>query len=167
METTDLTPERKRRHWPAAVALVSAGLLAGGVLAGSLSASAATNPTPSTSSAAATSPEANETHGDRSNEAALTGSAADSVKAAVLAKYPGAAVDRLESDSAGAYEAHIVTSAGQRLNVAVDKAFVVTGASQGRGMHGRSNTDPAHEAAESPAHAAEEKARDAATSSLG
>ncbi len=148
---------RSARRWAAPVGLAAAGVVAGAVLAGTFSANAV--PTPSPSSGA---PEATEKHGP-SNETPLTGTAADSVKAAVLAKYPGATIDKVESDAAAAYEAHIVTSAGQRLTVLVSKAFVVTGTRHGGGgRHGRSNTDPAHEAAESPAHAAEEKARDAA-----
>ena len=44
-----------------------------------------------------------------------------------LDKYPGATVDRVETDSDGAYEAHIVTKADDSLEVEVDKGFNVTG----------------------------------------
>jgi hypothetical protein len=143
----------------APVGLAAAGLLAGGVLAGSLTASATPTPPPS-------SPSGAETHRGRGNEMVITGAAADKVKAAVLAKYPGAKVDKVESYSTGGYEAHIVTAAGKVMHVDISKAFAVTAAREGgRGGHGgpggHSNTDPAHEAAESAAHAAQEKARDA------
>jgi hypothetical protein len=60
-------------------------------------------------------------------ETPLTGSTAAKVRAAALAKYPGATVDRVETDSEGAYEAHIVTKAGEDLVVQVGKDFAVTG----------------------------------------
>lgn len=59
-------------------------------------------------------------------ETALTGPTLASVKAAVLAKYPGATFDRVETDRGGVYEAHIVTAAGERVRVALDKAFAIT-----------------------------------------
>jgi outer membrane biosynthesis protein TonB len=39
----------------------------------------------------------------------------------------GATVLRVETDSDGVYEAHLQTSAGQRVTVEVDKSFKVTG----------------------------------------
>jgi hypothetical protein len=62
-----------------------------------------------------------------SGETPLTGATAAKVKAAALAKYPGATIERAETDSDGVYEAHIVTRAGDRLVVQVDKSFKVTG----------------------------------------
>jgi hypothetical protein len=50
---------------------------------------------------------------------------ADKIKAAVLAKYPGATIDAVENAGAG-YEAEIVAKAGTKLHVDVSKAFVVT-----------------------------------------
>ena len=125
-----------------AAALVAAGLAAGGVLAGSLTANAASSTTPSTrpsASVAAAGP-TNPHPGDlskpqRSDEHLLTGDTAAKVRAAALAKYPGATVQRVETDSDGVYEAHIV-SGGKPLIVQVDKSFAVTG-TQAMGMgHG-------------------------------
>lgn len=60
---------------------------------------------------------------------ALTGATADSVKAAVLAKYPGATVDRMVQETKGtsAYEAHITKADGSKAHVLLDSSFVVTG----------------------------------------
>jgi hypothetical protein len=71
----------------------------------------------------------------RSDETLLTGDTAAKVKAAALAKYPGATIQRLETDSDGVYEAHI-GSGGKSLVVQVGKDFAVTGTQtmgQGRG----------------------------------
>jgi uncharacterized membrane protein YkoI len=84
----------------------------------------------------------------RSSETELTGATADSVKAALLAKYPGATISRMSIENDGrstdAYEAHIVKSDGTRLEVFLDKAFAVTGSQAddhggrgGRHGHGR------------------------------
>jgi len=72
------------------------------------------------------------------NETPLTGATADKVKSAALAKYPGATVESLTTDSDGVYEANIVTTAGKHLIVQVDKNFAVTGTETrgGRGGHG-------------------------------
>ena len=61
----------------------------------------------------------------------LTGNTADKVEAAALAKYPGATVVRIETDSDGVYEAHLTTADGQPVTVEVDKSFAVTGIEQG------------------------------------
>jgi hypothetical protein len=66
-----------------------------------------------------------ETHS--SSETPLTGTIATKVKAAALAKYPGATVDRVETDSDGVYEAHIVSKTGDNLVVQIDRTFRVTG----------------------------------------
>ena len=47
--------------------------------------------------------------------------------AAVEAKYPGATIERAETDSDGVYEAHITTADGDELTVEVGKDFAVTG----------------------------------------
>lgn len=64
---------------------------------------------------------------EHGNETPLTGTTATKVRAAALAKYPGATVDRVETDADGVYEAHIVTKAGDHLVVQVNKTFKVTG----------------------------------------
>jgi len=47
--------------------------------------------------------------------------------AAALAKYPGATVQRVETDSDGVYEAHLLKADGTPVTVEVNKAFAVTG----------------------------------------
>jgi hypothetical protein len=49
------------------------------------------------------------------------------VRAAALAKYPDATIRRVETDSDGVYEAHIVTADGQQVIVQVGQDFSVTG----------------------------------------
>jgi hypothetical protein len=66
-------------------------------------------------------------HGGGNGETALTGDTLAKVKAAVLAKYPGATFNRVETDSDGVYEAHITTSAGDNITVELDKAYAITG----------------------------------------
>ncbi len=164
-------------RWGRPVAWGLSGVVAGGVLVGTLTAQAASTPSPSPSSSAAS--EANEGHGrgPRGGHGPRTpASVADAakVKAAVLAKYAGATVDGVAVEGNG-FEAHVRTKAGLKLRVLLDKAFAVTAAEQGcAGRDGRggpgdaaragghSNMDPAHEAAESPERAAQEKADDAA-----
>jgi hypothetical protein len=59
--------------------------------------------------------------------AVLIGTTRSKVEAAVLAKYPGATIERTETDSDGVYESHITTKDGQHLTVEVNKDFTVTG----------------------------------------
>src|SRR3954470_3449698 len=63
-------------------------------------------------------------------ETPLTGATKDSVEAAVKAKYPGATIERTETngDSGAPYESHIETSAGKELEVLVSKDFKIVGA---------------------------------------
>ena len=79
--------------------------------------------------------------GARSVDEALTGATAASVKAAVLAKYPGATVDSMEKETHGTsiYEAHITKADGTKAHVLVDANFAVTGehAAPTKGSHGR------------------------------
>jgi hypothetical protein len=63
----------------------------------------------------------------RSDEQLLTGATADKVTAAVEATYPDATIQRVETDSDGVYEAHVVTTDGQQQVVQVGKDFTVTG----------------------------------------
>ena len=139
------SPLRKRI---AGVALV--GAIAGaGVMAAAAAANAAdSTPSATTSStaAAADAPAAggtvDESKNVRSDEHLLTGTDATSATAAALAKYPGATIQRVETDSAGVYEAHLVTAAGERLIVQMDATFTVTGNETGGpadGTHGPSD----------------------------
>jgi hypothetical protein len=60
------------------------------------------------------------------NEQALTSDTAEKVKAAALAKLPGATILRVETDEGGVYEAHVRKSDGTEAEVHVDKGFAVT-----------------------------------------
>jgi uncharacterized membrane protein YkoI len=117
----------------AGLSLVACGLIGGATLAAVGTANAADPPpAPSASTGTATTRTA-------PDETALTGDTLSKVKAAVTAKYPGATFTRIETDSDGVYEAHIVTAAGENVTVEVDKAYAVTGTEArggGRGGHG-------------------------------
>ena len=70
-------------------------------------------------------------------EEPLTGTTAEKVTAAVEAEYPNATIERVETDSEGVYEAHVVTSAGEELTVQVGEDFRITGTQTGgHGFHG-------------------------------
>ncbi|MCW2712351.1 MAG: hypothetical protein JWR64_1209, partial [Marmoricola sp.] len=106
----------RTRNTIAAGALLLAGFGGGAALAIGGSASAATTTTGTASSVEASG-------GGHAGETALTGTTAAKVKAAALAKYPGATIDRLETDSDGVYEAHVTTKDGGELIVQVGKDF--------------------------------------------
>jgi uncharacterized membrane protein YkoI len=89
----------------------------------------------------ATAVQADDGHGGRHGgpggnghgaETPLTGDTKSKVEAAVLAKYPGATIERTETNTDGSapYESHIKTSAGTELEVHVSKDFAVTDAQQ-------------------------------------
>jgi len=122
-----------------------AGLIAGGVLMTGLSANAAddtggtagsTSSTGSHSAPAAPQgqqgqpPTANGNTDPskpmRSDEKLLTGDTLAKVTAAVKAKYPDATIQRVETDSDGVYEAHLLDN-GKPVTVEVDKSFSITG----------------------------------------
>lgn len=116
--------------------LVVAGFAGGAALAATGSASASTSAAGEGASQEAGT--LDPTRSIRSDEHLLTGTTARKVTAAALAKYPGATVQRVETDSDGVYEAHIVTSAGAEVIVQVGKDFAVTGTQTGggHGVHG-------------------------------
>lgn len=60
----------------------------------------------------------------------VTGATADKVKAAVVAKLPGATVLRVEKDAAG-YHAHVTKADGTHARVVVDANFAVTAVQEG------------------------------------
>ena len=65
-------------------------------------------------------------------EEVLTGDTASSVEAAVLAAYPDATIERMETDAEGAaYEAHVTLADGSRATVKLDASFTVTGTETG------------------------------------
>jgi hypothetical protein len=123
--------KHKTRNAVVAGALVLAGFGGGAALAISGAADAATGST-------STSDVANS--GGHAGETPLTGTTADKTKAAALAKYPGAKIVRLETDSDGVYEAHIITKSGNEVIVQVGKDFTVTGTQTGGG-HGDHDGD--------------------------
>jgi hypothetical protein len=132
MESTD--ERRGWRGWIGKAALAGGGLLVGGVLVGTLTASAADTPSAADQTVAYGAPGSQRAGGDidesksqRPDEQLLTGDTASKVRAAALARYPGATVLRVETDSDGVYEAHLTTTDGQRVTVEVDKDFKVTG----------------------------------------
>ena len=72
-------------------------------------------------------------------ETELTGAEASSVTAAVLAAYPDATIDRMETDAEGAaFEAHITMADGSDATVKLDASFAVTATetNEGHGRHG-------------------------------
>jgi hypothetical protein len=75
----------------------------------------------------------------RSDEHLLTGDTAAKVTAAAKAKEPNATVERVETDSDGVHEAHMVRADGTHIIVQVDAAFAVTNVevgAPGMGGHG-------------------------------
>lgn len=62
----------------------------------------------------------------RSDETLLTGDTAAKVTAAAKAKEPTATIQRVETDSEGVYEAHMVRTDGTQIIVQIDKSFAVT-----------------------------------------
>ncbi len=72
----------------------------------------------------------------RSDEQLLTGDTAAKVTAAAQAKEPTATIERVETDSDGVYEAHLVRTDGTHVIVQVDDSYVVTAVQEG-GQGGR------------------------------
>ena len=122
--------------------IVLVGSIAGaGVLAASVAANAAdSTPTPAaTSSTADADPgkpaaggAVDESKSGRSDEHLLTGTDAINATATALAKCPGATIQRAETDGDGAYQAQLITAAGQRLIVQLDASFTVMGTDTAR-----------------------------------
>lgn len=73
--------------------------------------------------------------GQRPQQTQVTGEAAQKVTAAVLAKVPGATIERVEQDAQG-YHAHITKPDGTRATVRVNAQFAVTAVEAGRGPGG-------------------------------
>jgi hypothetical protein len=74
----------------------------------------------------------------RTDEQLLTGDVAARVTAAAKAKEPTATIERVETDSDGVYEAHMVRTDGTHIIVQVDKSYAVTNVQvMGRGGPGR------------------------------
>jgi hypothetical protein len=122
------------KRYGAAAGLVASGVVAGAILAGTLSASADTGTTSTDSSTS--EPAGDPSQPQRSDEELLTGDTKSQVEEAVLAEYPGATIERTETDSDGVYESHIVTTDGEHLIVQVGEDFAVTGTDTGGGHGG-------------------------------
>ena len=124
-----MTTRNRTTKAVAAGVLVLGGFGAGAALALTGSASAAGDAVSGTVGRAAQ--KLDPTKSVRPDEHLLTGTTAGKVRAAALAKYPGATIQRVETDSEGVYEAHIVTTDGQPVIVQVGKDFAVTGTQTG------------------------------------
>jgi hypothetical protein len=153
MQDSNDEPRTRGKRMVRVAAVGAAGLVAGGVLAGTLSANAATDSSQQTGSGTADGqapnggPQGNgntdPTKPMRSDEKLLTGATKAKVTAAVKAKYPKATFQRVETDSDGVYEAHVVNN-GAMLTVKVGKDFTVTGVDSGppAGGRGQGGTPP-------------------------
>ncbi len=120
------------RGWWKTGAIGLAGLAAGGILATTVSATAEDAADGSRNGAGAGQADP----AQRGAEEPLTGETADQVREAALAEYPGATVLRLETDSDGVYEAHLVKADGTPVTVEIGKDFTVTGEEEGGFGHG-------------------------------
>jgi predicted nucleic acid-binding Zn-ribbon protein len=82
----------------------------------------------------------------RSDEQLLTGDTAAKVNAAAKAKEPNATIERVETDSDGVYEAHMVRADGTHIIVQVDASFAVTNVQEmgqgGPGDHSGQGSTP-------------------------
>ena len=148
-ETPNATEQQKptlrerigQRAWVRSAALVGGGLIVGGIVAGTVTANAADDGS-MTPDSSTTQEDARPGHGgghrgphgnvdpsqpQRSDEELLTGNTATQVTEAVLAEYPDATIERVETDSDGVYEAHIVTTDDERVTVELDEDFAITG----------------------------------------
>jgi uncharacterized membrane protein YkoI len=119
--------------------LTAAAAVAAAALGGSVVANAATSTTATTASgSAAQTQQAPPAQRDPSlgghqangkTETLLTGDTASKVEAAAKAKYPGATIERVETDAdtGSAYEAHMTKADGSQVIVYVNASFDVTG----------------------------------------
>jgi hypothetical protein len=114
------------------VAVLASLALGGSAVAGAVSGNQSGAAASGSGSGSAQAPPAGAPR--HAGETALTGSTADGVRKAALAKTGGGTIERVETDSDGnaAYEAHITKSDGSRVTVYVDKQFNVVGVDQGR-----------------------------------
>ena len=97
--------------------------------------SGATDGTAATQSTIASGTTTPVPQGQRPQQSAVTGDTAEKITAAVLAKVPGATIDRVEQDPQG-YHAHITKSDGSRATARVNAQFEVTSVDAGGGRGG-------------------------------
>lgn len=119
-----------------ALAAVAGAAIGGSAIANAASSgTASTTSTPAAAAAPSGTPPAQRDPslgGHQANgktEALLTGDTATKVKAAAQAKYPGASIERVETDAdtGSPYEAHLTKADGSEVIVYVDSSFNVTG----------------------------------------
>jgi hypothetical protein len=135
---TELSNTRGRAvRWGSAAGLLAAGAITGGVLAGTLSAGAATTPSPgssSSSSSSATNPNPPArgnfpAHGTAAHEAlekAVTGANATKAQAAAVKALGGGTAGAVTTDVTGkGYEVTVTKSDGSATEVHLDSAFAV------------------------------------------
>jgi hypothetical protein len=129
----------KSRIVPVAAGLVAATGIA--ITAASLASADPTSPTSTVAAYGQADPgqgEAPQGNGNtdpskpmRSDETLLTGDVAAKVTAAAKAKEPTASIERVETDSEGVYEAHMVRADGTHITVQIDKNYAVTNVQEG------------------------------------
>jgi hypothetical protein len=118
------------------LAAIAAAGLGGAAIANAATSSSTTPSTTSTQSApssgSAQQPQRDPSKGGHQangkTETLLTGDTAAKVKAAALAKLPGATIERVETDAdhGSPYEAHMTKADGTEVEVLVDSSFTVT-----------------------------------------
>lgn len=124
---TDTTKRTGWRRWPVIGAAIAGSFLAGGLAVGVIGMASAQDQPSSSAPAQPDQGTRDESKSQRPDEQLLTGSDAEKAKAAALAKYPGATIQRVETDSDGVYEAHLITADGKRVTAEMDKDFNITG----------------------------------------
>lgn len=145
----------KIRIVPVAAGLAAAAGIA--ITGASLASADATSPTSTVAAYGQVAPgEAAQGNGNtdpskpmRSDETLLTGDVAAKVTAAAKAKEPTATIERVETDSDGVYEAHMVRADGTHIIVQIDKSFAVTNVQVGGGGPGGQGAAPTTPSAES------------------
>ena len=117
-----------------AVAAVAAAALGGSAIAGAAGngSSTGTSPTPAAKQGKPHMRGGRHVGANGVAEKALSSDVAAKVKAAALDKYPGATVERVETDAdhGSPYEAHITTKDGKHLEVLVDQSYAVTASNE-------------------------------------
>jgi hypothetical protein len=119
------------------IVAVGLGIVAAAAIGitGASLANAASTPSPSASSGYGQAPQGQtaKSNGNAdpskpmcSDETLLTGDVAAKVTAAAKAKEPTATMQRVETDSDGVYEAHMVRTDGTRIIVQIDSSYAVT-----------------------------------------
>lgn len=124
----------KLRKTLIAVALLAAFALGGAAVAGAVQGGSGNGNAAATTTSTTQEDQEREPR-QRSDETLLTGETAEKVRAAALAEFEGATIERLETDGDGnaAYEAHMIKADGSRVTVYVNRDFEVVGSEEGHG----------------------------------